>query len=1063
MAQLLQCQPAPDQRGQRGGQAISSVGSSRLALLLRALWWRRGLSAATLLVAAITIAAGSLGPMFARAADESTLRDRLTESASAAALHFTFIRDLQTDGDLDAAATSGPQPGSIKAYPSTLVATVLPIRASLPQQVAIGDRGPISQLVWRTDACAHLVLTRGRCPSKPGEALASERTLAGTYYGWQVGTRLVLSGIQDASVSAAQLEQNDVPVTIVGAYRQRTANDAFWQGRSYFNARPGAGDGPDTVDALFVDRGELPLLFPSRFEVQVDYPVDPARVRQSDVPALRADLARLVELRSAPGVADSFSTDVLRVLKAAQAERRLIDLSTLLVSLQLAVLAWLVLFQVIADAVEAKGSEIALAKLRGLSPAATLRFGLAEPMLLVALATPLGLLGGWLSVRLLASSVLVPGTPVPITRATLLAVAVALAGSLVAAAAASRKTLRRSVLEQWRRTPGHRSSPLMLVLDVLLAVAAVIGLVLLHYTGKHGDPRAATLLAPALLVFAVALLGIRMLPLVLRPLLPMTRGTGRIGLFLAARQVVRRPAGLRLAALLAVAVGLATFAIAGEGVASSNSALRARIEVGADRVAPVQFEPLHDPVAATHRVDPDGRWAMATASWLPDGGGSVTGRVLAVDTGRLAAVAYSGGSAPKPADAARTLRPAGLPAPLEVHASRLRLTVDTSRLSTGHPPLVVLNLRAPNRPDLTVRAGTLAPGQHTYTADVACTAGCTLAGITWDRPSSTFGDMSGTLRVSGLEFFARGRWQPLDAGFGTAGDWRAAASRLENSSDELSVAGGGLQDSYASQSGGSAGIVHADSPRPLPVLASPDGVVPGAAGQTDLKMIDDTGAAATYAVVASPPVLPGVLDEGVLVDLTGLREQLPAFDSEASWTVWLGPHAPRDAVARLRAAGLVIEDGPSASGRLAELRRQGPALALRLLVVCAIVGSILAVGGTAIAIASTGRRRTFELASLRAVGIRRRTLLRAGILEQLLLLGAAVLLGVPAGYLAARWALPSVPEFADITPVHLSYRPALAGVALFAVVFALLLIATAVLAGRALLRAAAPSRLREAE
>ncbi len=923
--------------------------------------------------------------------------------------------------------------------------------------------GPISQLVWRTDACAHLVLTRGRCPSKPGEALASERTLAGTYYGWQVGTRLTLSGIADASVSNAQLEQPDVTVTIVGAYRQRDANDAFWQGRSYFNARPGAGDGPDTVDGLFVDRSELPLLYPSRFEVQVDYPVAADKVRLADVPALRADLAKLVELRSEPGVADSFSTDVLSVLEAAQAERRLIDLSTLLVSLQLTVLAWLVLFQVIADAVEAKGSEIALAKLRGLPPSATLRFGLAEPLLLVALATPLGLLGGWLSVRLLAATSLLPDTPVPITRATVVAVAAALAGSLVAAAAAGRKTLRRSVLEQWRRTPGHHASPLMLVLDVLLALAAVVGLVLLHSTGRHGDPRAVTLLAPALLVFAVALLGIRLLPLVLRPLLPMTRASGRIGLFLAARQVVRRPAGLRLAALLAVAVGLATFAIAGEGVASSNAQTRARIEVGADHVAPVQFEPLHDPVAATHRVDPDGRWAMAAATWLPDGGGAVTGRVLAVDAGRLPAVAYSGGSSPDPAEAVRAIRPAGLPAPLEVHTTRLRVTVDTVRLGAGNRPLVVLNLRAPNRPSFDARAGTLALGQHTYTAAVGCATGCTLTGITWDRPIDTFGELSGTVRVSRLELLAGGRWQQLGAGLATAGHWRAQPSRLGNSDDVLTVSAGALQDEYRSQSGGSAGITHADSPRPLPVLASPNGLIPDAASQANLRMSDETGAVVPVAVAGSPPVLPSVLDDGVLIDITGVREQLPAFDNEASWSIWLGPHAPADALDRLRAAGLVIEPGASYSSRLDELGRQGPALALRLLVVCAIVGSILAVGGTAIAIASTGRRRTFELASLRAVGIRRRTLLGACILEQLLLLGAAMLLGVPAGYLAARWALPSVPEFADVTPVRLSYHPALTGIGLFALVFALLLAGTAVLAGRALLRAAAPARLREAE
>ncbi len=1014
-------------------------------------------------MAAITIGAGALGPLYARAADESTLRDRLTESASAAALHFTFTRDISTEGDLDAAAALGPNPGSIKAYPSTLLAAVMGGRASTPAQVAIGDVGPITRMIWRAGACEHLTLTRGRCPSRPGEALASERTLQDPYYGWKVGTRLTLSGAPQVIASAGESGEPEIAVTLVGSYRLRSASDPFWQGRDYFNAHLGQGDGPNTVDGLFVDRSELPTLLPSRMQVQVDYPVAADRVRLADVPALRADLAKLVELRSGPGVADSFSTDVLAVLKAAQAEQKLINISVLLVSLQLAVLAWLVLFQVIADAVEAKGSEIALAKLRGLAPAATLRFGLAEPMLLVALATPLGLFGGWLSVRLFATTVLVADTPVSFTRATAVAVAASLVGSLVAAAAASRKTLRRSVLEQWRRAPGHQPSALMLALDILLAAAAVVGLVLLHRAGGDGSPQPATLLAPALLGFAVALLGIRLLPLVLRPLLPMTRGSGRIGLFLAARQVVRRPAGLRLAALLAVAVGLATFAVAGEGVAEHNRELRARIEVGAHAVAPVQFEPLHDPILATRQADPDGRWAMATASWLPDGGGSVTGRVLAVDADRLAATAYSGGSAPEPAEAAKVLVPADLPAPLEIKASRLRVSVEATRLSAGNRPLVVFNLRAPNRPDLAARAGTLAPGARSYTATVGCTGGCTLTGITWDRPIDTFGQLSGTVRVSRLEYFGDGRWQPLNAGFGTAGDWRSQASQLGNSDDVLSVIDGGLRDDYTSQAGGSAGISHADSPRPLPVLASSRGLIPNAAGRSDLRMSDQTGSAVPFVVAGSPPVLPAVLDNGVLVDLAGIREQLPAFDSEASWSIWLAPDAPADAISRLRAAGLVVEAGATASGRIRELGRQGPALALRLLVVCAIVGSILAVGGTAIAIASTGRRRTFELASLRAVGIGRRALLRASILEQLLLLGAALVLGVPAGYLAARLALPSIPEFADSTPVSLQYRPALSGIGLFALIFLLLLAFTAVVAGRALLRAAAPSRLREAE
>lgn len=1035
----------------------------QLALLVRALWWRRGLSLATLLVAAITIGAGSLGPLYAHAADESTLRDRLTESASQAALHFSFTRDIRTDADLAETAALGPAPGSIKAYPSTQIAAAMTTQASASAQIASGDVGPFTRLLWRSDACAHFLLTQGRCPTRAGETVVSERTLQGNYYGWKVGTRLSLSDVtQDVPGSGGSAQQPAV-VTVVGAYRLRSVSDPFWQGRSYFDAHPGQGDSPDTVDGLFVDRSELGTLSqPTRMQVQVDYPIDARRIRLSDVAQLRTDIARLSALRPDPGGGDDFSTDIVPVLAAARAEQRLVDLSTLLVSLQLAVLAWLVLFQVIADAVEAKGSEIALAKLRGLQPTATVRFGLAEPILLVVVATPLGLLGGWLSVRLFAATVLVSDTPVSFTRAAAVAVLASLAGSLVAAVAASRKTLRRSVLEQWRRAPGHHPSRLMLALDIVLAVAAVTGLVLLRQARGDGKAHPITLLAPALLVFAVALLGIRLLPVVLRPLLPMTRGSGRVGLFLAARQVLRRPAGLRLAALLAVAVGMATFAIAGEGVATANRQVRAKVEIGASAVAPVQFEPVHDPIAATRKADPDGRWAMAAATWLPDGGGSVTGRVLAVDSSRLAAVGYSGGSGPELGAAAQTLVPANVPAPIQVRGSQLRVSIDATGLSAGNRPTVLLNLRKPGRPLLDVRAGSLAPGAHRYTATVPCTEGCVVTGITWDRPIDTFGDLGGTVRVSQLELFATGRWQRVQGDLGTAGGWRRATQRA-NASDSLSVTEGGLQDVFTSRAGGSAGIAHSDSPRPLLVLASPNGLIPRAQSQPDLQMSDDTGSSASFRVVGRPAVLPAVLDTGVMVDLAALRAQLPSFDIEATWSIWLGPQAPADAIDRLRATGLVLDAGTTKNGRISELGRQGPALALRLLVVCAIIGSILAVGGTAIAIASTGRRRSFELASLRAVGIKRRTLLRACILEQLLLLGAAVVLGVPAGYLAARWSMPSIPEFADHTPVSLSYVPAPRGVLLFALAFVVLLSTTAVLAGRALLQAAAPSRLREAE
>ncbi|HEU5269460.1 MAG TPA: hypothetical protein VFU36_05995, partial [Jatrophihabitans sp.] len=375
-----------------------------MGLLLRALWWRRGLSLATLIVAAITIGAGSLGPLYAHAAAESTLRDALDRQGADAGLHYTYAVELDTEDDLITAESRGPQPGSIKAYPDIIPAVVLPTQAATPAQVTAGNNGPRTQLVWRQDVCSHLRMVRGRCPTKAGEVIVSERTLQGDYYGWRVGGQLRLSNVPQAVAGGSPVPTT---VTVVGSYQLINSQDVYWQGRHYFDAAPGAGAGdqPDTVDGIFVDQSELATLASTQVEVQVDYPIAADRIRLADVDRLQTDVRKLTSFVSQSRRGDTFSTSVLNVLATERHERSLVDLATLLVSLQLAVLAWLVLFQVVADAVEAKGSEIALAKLRGLSPRATIRFGLAEPLLLVLLATPLGILGGWLSVHAVASSV----------------------------------------------------------------------------------------------------------------------------------------------------------------------------------------------------------------------------------------------------------------------------------------------------------------------------------------------------------------------------------------------------------------------------------------------------------------------------------------------------------------------------------------------------------------------------------------------------------------------------------------------------------------------------------
>ncbi|HEU0190647.1 MAG TPA: ABC transporter permease, partial [Mycobacterium sp.] len=189
---------------------------------------------------------------------------------------------------------------------------------------------------------------------------------------------------------------------------------------------------------------------------------------------------------------------------------------------------------------------------------------------------------------------------------------------------------------------------------------------------------------------------------------------------------------------------------------------------------------------------------------------------------------------------------------------------------------------------------------------------------------------------------------------------------------------------------------------------------------------------------------------------------LPSFAAEATWQVWLGPAAPADAVQRLTSHGLIVQGQHTTAQRADALAREGPALALRLLLACAVAAVLLAVAATVIAVLGSSRRRAFELAALRMVGVRRAALIRASFLEQLTLLGTALVLGVPAGWVAARLVMPAIPEYSRATPLPSSYLPAVTPVVILFAALAAVLAAAALAAALALIRAAVPNRLREA-
>lgn len=143
--------------------------------------------------------------------------------------------------------------------------------------------------------------------------------------------------------------------------------------------------------------------------------------------------------------------------------------------------------------------------------------------------------------------------------------------------------------------------------------------------------------------------------------------------------------------------------------------------------------------------------------------------------------------------------------------------------------------------------------------------------------------------------------------------------------------------------------------------------------------------------------------------------------------------------------------------------RQGPALALLLFLAGASLAAVLAGGGAALTLHLNGRRRTYELAAMLALGLRRRTLLESLWLEQGLLVLFGVVVGTATGLVAATVALPIIPEFSDApTAPPLRYDLHLGPVLLSVAAATLVLVVTVAVSAASLVRSADVDQLREA-
>lgn len=954
--------------------------------LLRGLRHRAGSAAMILAVALVAAAAAATAPTYYEAARSSIVQDDL---------HAVNVsgRGLSATQSGSLADVASALPGTVDYALGAMAGKFAPPIQSLDTRIAAPAQQLSIPLSFRTGVCGQLTV-HGRCPTAANQVMISASLARIT--GWRPGQRLNLPGWP--------------AFTLTGIYAPPSGTADYWFGAAsrYFPYEypSGLNGGGPSEDAMFTPESTI-TASSAQGSAEVDLLLIPSRVHPADVTGLAAAMNGMLNSAALANQQVSVQTLIPQTMTFVQDSWSSLLTPVLLITAQLLVLAWLLLFLVVTEAVEARGPEIALAKLRGYGRLRTVGFGLAEPAALLALALPAGALVSWGVGAALAGSLLRPGTPVDLPALSWAAGALATLGGFAAVAIGARRTLRRPVLEQWRHA-GRRGADRGWVLDAILLTAAAAGLADLGLNGQFASGRhsALALLVPGLLGLAVALVASRVLPLACRAGIARTRRAGGAAWFLALRHVARRPGGVRTTMTLATSFALAMFAAGAYLVAQANYRALGQTAVGAPTVLTVSVPAGRNLGRVVDGLDPGGRSATAVDVFY---GGAVGGpqTVVAVDPARFAHVALwsprLGG--PSIGSIASRIAPPE-PAPVVLTGSAVRVSVSIGQLPAGSD--FGIDVSVPTGFGRTrVDLGPL-PGQGTVNK-VASLPGCpcVLDDFYVDAPvSAQTGTYSGKLVVRQLVTDPGGVWTRVPGNLDHPSRWRAGVNNAPP--DRLAAVEGGLGWSFKTSVKNEETLISVNRPDPLPaVVAAP--VTGGHTGPFGGVGLDGTPLPMTaVAALAGVPAAPG---NGVIVDRKYAELAAGGNLVQTVQQVWTTTAAAPRIERGLRADGIRVSSVATASRAAAMLNRQGPGLATVLFLGDAAAATVLAAAGAILGLYAAARRRRYEYAALEAAGLSWRTLWRSLLAEELLVLTFGAAVGIATGVAAAVLTTRNVPEF----------------------------------------------------
>jgi putative ABC transport system permease protein len=974
-----------------------------LATSLRGLRARWVLSLGSVLLTTIAIASAVVGPSYQGTAANSFVISQLAaQPLINTGLTFDYVPSRgQTIDDAVSTGLDQSQQESGTAY--------LPGHAIVWQRLAPavlgnseGPAGGQPTLVSVPGACAHVAL-RGRCPTVPGQiaVLAADAAALSLH----VGSTLNPYG-------------DRTPFTVVGIYRPRPQDDAFWFGSGRLETIPSppkpkappAHLAPWITPQAGIELRPEPWYVTIDQRLAIDAHLTPGRV------ALAAARIRLLTKAAAhggllAGMSLESGNQLPTTARHLLARRGVARSTVAPAVLSLILVALVLLSRLLSAAMALRRGELALASLRGYRRGQLWFLGMLEPLLILTTAVPLGVGLGYLASRLLAQGWLVPGLPVPFVLASALAVVGVVLVTGVVAAFVVRDAVNEPLSSQIAgvRRP-ERAGRFLVILRLALLAAALAALVTAWSRSRPTAPDATDLALPMLLAIAAGILS----GLVVLGLAGLwVRWSARrraLSAYVASRTVRRRREGTMVILPVTAALTIAVFAVGVTLAASTWRASTAATQVGAPLSYPTTL-PLARAVGLTHDLDPQGRWLMAAGVDFPNADESTLlplPRVV-VDTTRLARVATwpaqwtPGRSA---ADVARALGPRPS---VVLRGTRLTITVDNhvrGDFAELGLELAVIDDKGVLR---TVDVGPYATGTSTSTVRLhMCARGCHLQTISFGGPAALVEPMHGRAIIESFEVDGSPVRRALDH------SWHVAASLVGTPSaisGKPQLSNGRLRVAFRAASPSSyAGISPAGVPARVPVLwgrlATPVSKIP-------------TGASGLFEVgsIGTAESMPFRGPSGMMIDYTMFSRSASQSNSTTLVYVWARADTPHAILDQLAAHGLSHVDTESAAKHV--LDEDAFALALRLYVVVTALVILLALAGLAanMAVQLPARRR--DAASLRVVGVGRRSVMVGVVAEFLMVLGAAALAGVAAGGLAQYVVVRSVTlGFADtsLTP-----------------------------------------------